>query len=109
MRAQKTPKATALPKRKWRTVSVQEMFRVLGEPRRFAVFDYLIRHKNVSVHEAATFLSLTPAAACQHLKVLEEHKVVVHVREGRDVCYRLNFTNPIVHTLRRTFFNIRTL
>jgi len=85
-----------------RSNNVQRTFRVLGAPGRFAIFMHVSLYGELCVSDAAELLSVSVAAASQHLKVMEGGKVLVGYKVGKSVCYKLNNKNSLVHSLTQT-------
>lgn len=73
-----------------RIEKIAELLRLLGDPSRSALLFLLGKERQgFYVHEVATSLGLTHSAASHQLGVLELHGIVMGVREGKLVRYKL--------------------
>jgi len=77
-------------------------FGALADPTRYSIFKTLIIHKGFCVSDLAELVTVSIAAACQHLKYLERQGLVVRKRKGRKVCYEVNYRNEIARSLVQT-------
>src|SRR6478735_9062457 len=84
-----------------------ELFRVLADPTRRALFERLVGHE-MSVSDLREGLSVTQPAVSQHLAALRAAGLVEERREGRFSYYRANpeALAPLVHWVDtyRTFW-----
>jgi DNA-binding transcriptional ArsR family regulator len=74
------------------------VFRAIADPTRRAILDRLAR-QNESVMELAKDFDMSLPAVSQHLKILQEARLVAGHREGRQIFYRLNPT-PLAEVSR---------
>ncbi len=68
---------------------MNEVFKAIADPTRREILDSLAR-KEESVTELAKAFSMSLPAVSQHLKVLQDARLIVGHREGRYVFYRLS-------------------
>lgn len=68
------------------TNRLAEMFRLLGDPTRLRIAFVCLDHP-AAVAEIAEALAFSPALVSQHLRQLEEARVVAVERAGKDVLY----------------------
>ncbi len=73
-------------------VGVDEVFRALADPTRRALLDELFRQDGQSLSELEGRFSMTRFGVMKHLKLLEESRLVVSKRRGRE---KLHFLNPV--------------
>jgi DNA-binding transcriptional ArsR family regulator len=69
-------------------IDVSTVMRALGDPTRRAVFERIVRHRELSVAELTRDSGVTQGAISQHLKTLRNAGLVAERPEGRNVYYR---------------------
>lgn len=67
-----------------------EILKVLAHPVRFRLVHQLLKKKKLNAMELQWYLSIPQATVSQHLHKMKNHRVVVCVRKGADVHYRVN-------------------
>jgi DNA-binding transcriptional ArsR family regulator len=73
-------------------VEDDRVFRALADPTRRRLLDMLFARDGQTLTELETQLEMTRFGAAKHLKVLEEARLVVTRRQGRE---KLHFLNPV--------------
>src|SRR5687768_15705818 len=71
---------------------MDEVFRALADPTRRSLLDELYRQDGQTLGELVSRLTLTRFGVMKHLRVLEDAKLIVTRRRGRE---KLHFLNPI--------------
>src|SRR3954452_4923075 len=71
---------------------MDEVFRALSDPTRRSLLDELFKQDGQTLTALEERLPMTRFGVMKHLKVLEEAKLVVTKRRGRE---KLHFLNPI--------------
>ncbi len=74
---------------------------VLGDPGRFAIFQFFMKHLDVCVTDVANIFGISVPAASQQLHVMERANLVKRERMGQMICYRLKSENPVVRSLSK--------
>lgn len=74
-------------------------FQALGDPGKFKIFKVLMICREICVTDIANIFYITVSAASQQLRVLERLGLVVRVRMGQMVCYKINQENSVVKQL----------
>lgn len=76
-------------------------FDALSEPNRCLIFRALLKDKAVRVSDLASVVGISDALASQHLKVLLQAELVNKRKEGKNVYYFMNESNPLVDALQK--------
>lgn len=71
------------------TEKLARMFKILSVETRIRMID-LLKGQPFCVNALAHFLGITPAAASQHLRVMKDAEIVVGVKRGYFMHYRIN-------------------
>ena len=71
---------------------MDEVFRALGDPTRRALLDELFREDGQTLSALEARFDITRFGVMKHLKVLEDARLVVSRRRGRE---KLHFLNPV--------------
>jgi DNA-binding transcriptional ArsR family regulator len=71
------------------TDKAARIFKVLSVETRVRLIE-LLRQRPLCVNALARFLSVTPAAVSQHLRVLRDAEAVIADKQGYHVHYRIN-------------------
>lgn len=98
-----TPKEHAKLKKYVNGINVDRMaqaFYALGEPNRCLLFRAILKQDNVSVSQLASALGISEPLASQHLKVLSQAQLVERTKQGKNVYYKANTYDPLVHALQ---------
>ncbi len=66
---------------------------------RIDILNLIIKFPNICVSSIANELSLSPSAISQQCKLLELSGVVIRLRQGQKICYKINKVNPTVEKL----------
>jgi len=101
-----------------RTAHLDAVMRTLADPTRRAVFERIVKAKEVTVAELTRGSGVTQGAISQHLKLLKQAGLVADRPEGRNVHYRaaVKGLSPLVDWMalyavfwRERFANLREL
>jgi len=68
--------------------SADNVFKVLSDPTRRAIFEELTRQGEQTVHALTRYAGVSQPAVSKHLTLLKRAKLVRHRREGRETHYR---------------------
>ena len=71
---------------------VDAVFKALGDPTRRRLLDMLFRRDGQTLGEMERRLAMTRFGVMKHLRVLEDARLVVTRRRGRE---KLHFLNPV--------------
>lgn len=63
--------------------------RTAGDANRIRIICHLMKHGEVCVSDIAAALHLSVATASHHLQVMAKDGLVVPVRDGKRICYKL--------------------
>ncbi len=63
--------------------------RTAGDERRLHVLCYLMKQKEICVSDIAHHLHMSIATTSHHLQVMANDDLVVAVRDGKRMCYKL--------------------
>jgi DNA-binding transcriptional ArsR family regulator len=69
-----------------------DVFRALGDPTRRCLLDSLNAHGGQSLGELCRALRMTRQSVSRHLRILEDAKLVVTVKRGREKLHYLDAT-----------------
>lgn len=67
-----------------------KIFRALGDKTRFRLFQLLVEKPEACVGQLAESLNISSACVSQHMKVLSDAGLIIRVRSGQRVCYKLS-------------------
>lgn len=84
------------------TVSVNNKSRIISafaDDTRIDILNLIIKFPNICVSSIASELNLSPSAISQQCKLLELSGVVIRIRQGQKICYKINDVNPTVEKL----------
>lgn len=70
-----------------------ELFDALGDCVRYRMIKVMMHHRNMNVSDLAAICEITPPAASQQLKKLEQAGIVRAERDGQSVYYSLHPEN----------------
>src|ERR1700752_3351529 len=100
------------------TATVDAVMRTLADPTRRAVFERIVKSKEINVAELTRGSGVTQGAISQHLRSLKQAGLVAERPEGRNVFYRAEPKGlaPLVDWMshygvfwRQRFTNLRSL
>jgi DNA-binding transcriptional ArsR family regulator len=72
--------------------NLQRIYRVLGNARRFAIVQLLLKRKELSVGTIAAAMKLSITATSQHLNALANADILEKRQEGLTVYYSVSHT-----------------
>ena len=75
------------------------IFKMLGDTNRYRIFEVLGRQPKVSVSDMAKILKISVPLASQHLKMLEQAKILEKEKIGQKVYYKLRADNRIAKSI----------
>ncbi len=78
---------------------VTDIFNALADPTRCKLFRVFTKQDGVNVGEAASVLKISVPLASQHLRVLENTKLLTRQKIGREVFYKVNSSDPFVNAV----------
>lgn len=67
---------------------VDSVMRTLSDPTRRAIYERIVARSEATVRELTDRAGVSQPAVSQHLKVLQEARLIVGRREGRNTFYR---------------------
>lgn len=70
-------------------ITVAEMLKTIGNPRRLAVLCKLVAHGEMTVGDLASAVELSPSALSQHLAKMRDERLVTFRRESQTLWYRI--------------------
>ena len=73
----------------------REVFKILGDTNRYRIFEMLYKHNKLSVTDMAKILKISVPLASQHLKILEQSKILKKEKVGQKVFYTISQANKI--------------
>jgi DNA-binding transcriptional ArsR family regulator len=100
------------------TASIDAVMRTLADPTRRAVFERIVKSREITVAELTRGSGVTQSAVSQHLRSLKEAGLIADRPEGRNVHYRADPKGlaPLVDWMalyavfwRGSFANLREL
>lgn len=74
-------------------------FKGLSDPNRYRIFNVLSENKKLSASEIAVILKISRPLTSQHLKILEQAKLLKKEKIGQKKHYQLNQQNPLVKVI----------
>lgn len=82
-----------------------EIFKVLGSPIRLEIL-LALEKNNCNVKKIYKSLRLRQSAVSQQLKILKMHRIVIGIKTGNRVCYRLsnNTAKQVIRLIGDNFF-----
>ena len=66
-----------------------KIMRIVGDESRLKILCFIFNHKEFCVSAIALELHMSVAIASHHLQVMAEQGLVVPVRNGKRICYKL--------------------
>jgi DNA-binding transcriptional ArsR family regulator len=77
------------------------IFKILGDTNRYRIFDMLAKQPRIAVSDIAKILKISKPLASQHLKILEQAKILEKEKQGQKVYYKLKANNVIARSIIR--------
>ena len=75
------------------------IFKILGDTNRYRIFEMLGRRQQFAVSDIAKVLKISIPLASQHLKILEQAKILQKEKIGQKVYYKLRADNRIARAI----------
>jgi len=75
------------------------IFKILGDTNRYRIFEMLGKQPRISVSDIAKILNISIPLASQHLKILEQAKILEKEKLGQKVYYKLQIDNHIAQSI----------
>jgi DNA-binding transcriptional ArsR family regulator len=75
------------------------IFKILGDTNRYRIFEMLGKHERLTVGDIAKVLKISIPLASQHLKILEQGKMLQKEKVGQKVYYKLTLGNLIAQAI----------
>ena len=75
------------------------IFKILGDANRYRIFEMLVKHPKLSVTDMARILKISIPLSSQHLKILEQAKILQKEKKGQKVFYKLRADNLIAKSI----------
>lgn len=75
------------------------IFKILGDTNRYRIFEMLGKQPRLSVGDMAKILRISIPLASQHLKILEQAKMLGKEKQGQKVYYKLRSDNRIARSI----------
>ncbi|MGZ3521788.1 MAG: ArsR/SmtB family transcription factor [Vulcanimicrobiaceae bacterium] len=67
--------------------AVVNVLRTLAEPTRLAIFERIVSERRMSVTDLMSYAAVSQPAVSQHLRALQDARLITGRREGRNVYY----------------------
>lgn len=84
---------------KKQSLSVVDVFRLLGDKNRFLIIRLLVEQGEMCVSDLANVLDISVSAVSQHLRILEMSKMVEGERMGQMMCYKPKIDDPNIRKI----------
>ena len=75
------------------------IFKILGDTNRYRIFEMLGKQKRLAVSDIAKVLDISIPLASQHLKILEQGRMLEKEKVGQKVFYKLRADNRIARSI----------
>jgi len=82
---------------------------VLGSPGRIRILRVLLHHNEVNITKLVKETGMHYRLVVKHLKILEQHGIVIEKRYGRARIIALNRDNPLTQLILEVFNRLDTL
>jgi DNA-binding transcriptional ArsR family regulator len=86
-------------------VRIVEIFETLGDANRCQLFRLAAKNPKLNVTEASVTLGLSVPLTSQHFKILEQNKLLIKTKVGREVFYSLNKKDAMVLAILKAIKN----
>ncbi len=83
------------------------VFKALADTNRYRIFQMLHMLPQLAVSEMAKILEISIPLTSQHLKVLENAKILQKERDGQKIYYRLMDSNKIVQSITKIILKLK--
>jgi DNA-binding transcriptional ArsR family regulator len=77
------------------------IFKILGDTNRYRIFEMLGDEPPLAVSDIAKVLKISIPLASQHLKILEQAKMLEKEKKGQKVYYKLRLDNKIARSITK--------
>ena len=77
------------------------IFKILGDTNRYRIFEMLGKEPQLAVSDIAKILAISIPLASQHLKILEQAKMLEKEKQGQKVYYKLRIDNKIARAITK--------
>jgi DNA-binding transcriptional ArsR family regulator len=94
-----TDKQVAKIRKGFNGTDQREIFKILGDTNRYRIFEMLGKQPKISVSDMAKILRISIPLASQHLKILEQAKMLEKEKQGQKVFYKLRSDNRIAKAI----------
>ena len=78
----------------------------LSDSTRFKLFKLLAKYDDMCVTDLAHACDISPPAASQQLKIMEQSGLVSRTRQGQIACYHINTANAQVKQITKIITNL---
>ncbi len=78
-----------------KTHDLSLIFTALSDVNRLKIVGVITKYPDICVTDMARILKISTPAVSQHFKILELSGLVVRLRRGRMICYKLNKKNKM--------------
>lgn len=78
-----------------------EIFDCLKDTNRCNLFRLSIKNSNINVTDAARILDISVPLVSQHFKILDNKRLLVKEKRGKEVFYSINSNDPMVTTIAK--------
>jgi len=80
-------------------IGQRAIFKILGDTNRYRIFEMLVKHPQLTVSDIAKILKISVPLSSQHLKILEQGKMLQKEKHGQKVYYQLKADNKIAQSI----------
>ncbi|MDP3741053.1 MAG: metalloregulator ArsR/SmtB family transcription factor [bacterium] len=77
------------------------IFKILGDTNRYRIFEMLGKQPRLAVSDIAKILKISTPLASQHLKILEQAKILQKEKVGQKVFYKTRPDNRIARAITK--------
>jgi DNA-binding transcriptional ArsR family regulator len=77
------------------------IFKILGDTNRYRIFEMIGENREIAVSDIAKVLKISVPLASQHLKILEQAKILKKEKIGQKVFYKVRADNQIGHAISK--------
>lgn len=94
-----TEKQIAKIQKSFNGIDQRAIFKILGDTNRYRIFEMLGKKAKISVTDIAKVLKISIPLASQHLKILEQAKILQKEKIGQKVYYKTRNDNAIAKAI----------